>query len=61
MQDLPKGINRQWLTKAKEYIQWVKKHVSREKEVLKQFSTRLEELSSENLQKEFSNGERDKI
>ncbi len=35
MQDLPKGIDRQWLTKAKEYIQWVKKHVSREEEVLK--------------------------
>ena len=57
MQDLPKGADRQWIMKAKKYIQEAQEKVSEEKEFLKELLTTLEGAISEHTEDEFTDEE----
>jgi hypothetical protein len=54
MQDLPKGVDQQWLKNAKKHIQWAQKEVSKENKFLEELLSQIELVVTENYQMEFS-------
>ena len=60
IQDLPKGADEQWRTKAKQHVGWVKQKVAKEKGFLKTFLSQLEAVAPKEFQ-EVTNEETDNM
>ena len=61
MQDLPEGVDQEWIRKAKKSIQWAQERVSEKEEYLKGILSEIEALAANNFQEEFLSSETDKI
>ena len=59
MKDLPKGADQQWVKKAKQYTQWVRKHASDQEGYWRKLLIDIEAAAPEKFQEEFSKGETD--
>jgi hypothetical protein len=61
MQDLPQGADQEWITKAKEYIQYVRGKVLEEEDFLKILLSEVEQVAADRFQEKFFDGEREEI
>jgi hypothetical protein len=54
MQDLPRGADREWIAKAKKYIEYLQKKVLHEKEWLERLLAEVEQGAADRFHEEFN-------